>query len=390
MTCHEVTDKLELFIDNEISDLEKTEIEIHLESCTICTKQLEVLRSINSIGKIKAFSEPKPAYWRQLSQNIMYKIGQDEEKASWIDEILKKLKALILPEQMRYRLVGLGATAVILFFIVHIFFFRQGKFNLPIEVGVEDAIKMTKPKGLSSEPQDEVISKGNVSEKKDGLQTPRALQSIKDQTMRRKSIVDVQPKLSKKSLDQSANEFKEHDILSDDQIEVDKDKVTFLSNVPVSSVKTSAPTKKKLSPFSIQPTATSFEQKQVAKNCVRVNIDAERPSLKQEQIDDSSVVRYNSVFLSAQNMEKIHEKINIWEKYLKTQPEIEFIRKAKYEQALLYYKLAKENNSRDEIDQAIKFYLQNLELLFSVENVDSVNKKIEELNALLKKMERKE
>ncbi len=75
---------------------------------------------------------------------------------------------------------------------------------------------------------------------------------------------------------------------------------------------------------------------------------------------------------------------------MKTQPEIEFIRKAKYEQALLYYKLAKENNSRDEIDQAIKFYLQNLELLFSVENVDSVNKKIEELNALLKKMERKE
>ena len=139
--------------------------------------------------------------------------------------------------------------------------------------------------------------------------------------------------------------------------------------------------------FSVQPTAISLDQE---KSDAQLKAIAARPIVKQSQLVDSSFIRYNEVILTVQRTEEISEKIKIWEDFLITNPKLEFIKKAKYEQALLYYELAKVKNTIDEINKAIKFYKDNAELLFSGEKADSLTKKIEALNFLLKKIEKNE
>ena len=84
MRCKDFKNKLELYIDNELSRQQKAELERHLSKCPGCTKELEVLKSINTIGKMEIFSEPEPEYWNELSQNIMHQISGNEEKTLWL------------------------------------------------------------------------------------------------------------------------------------------------------------------------------------------------------------------------------------------------------------------------------------------------------------------
>ena len=144
MNCQNFKDKTELYLDNELSNWEKTQFEKHLSKCPDCSRELAVLKSIDSLGKTEIFAEPTPEYWNELNQNIMRQISEPKEKASWFSDKLEQLKGIILPQKISYRLVGLAATAVIIFFIVHLSFFRQGKFELPLKIGVEDTAKFDK------------------------------------------------------------------------------------------------------------------------------------------------------------------------------------------------------------------------------------------------------
>jgi len=385
MNCQDFRDKLELYLDNELSDQEKVEFEKHLSKCSSCAKELELLKSISSFGKIVSFSEPPPEYWNQLSQDIMQQIGEPEEKISWIKGTLERLRRIIWQEKMSYRLVGLAATAVIVFFIVRISFFREGKFELPIEIGAEDAIKMIDQRSVSAKPQTKITFDRDMLEQKTEMPVAKNSRPKKDTEKKLKSIQIKESKLRSEPPVEIIDEHEKITTLSENQIQTEQDKEIPFRNAQVQSLHKSTSKKKEMKRFSVQPTAISLDQK---KSDAQLKAMAARPIVKQRQLVDSTFIQ--KVFLTVQRTEEISEKIKIWEDFLITNPKLEFIKKAKYEQALLYYELAKVKNTIDEINKAIKFYKDNAELLFSGEKADSLTKKIEALNFLLKKIEKNE
>jgi len=389
MNCKEIKDRLERYIDNELSVQEKAEVKKHLLKCSTCTKELEILKSINSFGKIATFPAPQPQYWTQLSQNILHKIAAPKEKISWVVHVLTGLKRIILPEKISYRLVGLAATAVIIFFLVQIFFFREGKFELPIEVGTEDAIKLTEQKASLSKPQPEVVSNKNVSTEKPAQQPSETPKLIEQQQVSQKSIAKVEPPLSGKALDQPAKKFDEVVIIDEDKADTPQDNVIPLSKAPVPPKKASKVMNKKMSDFSVQPAAVNLKAQQLERKGVKADYLPDKATIGFTQKLDSNYTKYNEVFLTAQKAHNFSKKIKTWEDYLNTQPDLEYVKKATYQQAVLYYKLAKQKNNKAVIQQAIKFYYQNKALLFSIEDADSVQMQIEELNDLMKKLEKK-
>jgi hypothetical protein len=79
------------------------------------------------------------------------------------------------------------------------------------------------------------------------------------------------------------------------------------------------------------------------------------------------------------------EKIKIWEDFIQTQPELDLLRKAKYEQARLYFDLAREKMKDDQVTQAIKFYEKNFEYLTAVADSFQIERELDTLRQLLKK-----
>ncbi|HEX9971145.1 MAG TPA: zf-HC2 domain-containing protein, partial [bacterium] len=140
MNCQDIKNKLELYLDNELSVQEKAEIEAHLLICADCAKQLAKLKSLDSLGKLDIFPEPSVLYWKELRLNIMNDLKSADKRSIDLAALLQKFKRYIFPPKLSFRLAGLVATAVIVFFIIHISFLRQGKFELPQTIEIEDSV----------------------------------------------------------------------------------------------------------------------------------------------------------------------------------------------------------------------------------------------------------
>jgi hypothetical protein len=103
---------------------------------------------------------------------------------------------------------------------------------------------------------------------------------------------------------------------------------------------------------------------------------------------DSSLNHYQMVIQHVQSIPDLNEKIDTWEKYLQTNPEIELAKKAKYELAMLYYQLVETNPTQENIHLAFTFYTENLQFLSSMPDSIKFSKQYEDLQELHKKIEK--
>ena len=385
MSCKDYKNKLELYIDNELSSREKAEFEKHLSSCHDCMRELEILKSVNSLGKIDTFSEPEEEYWNELSQNIIHQIGGHKSKTAWLVHHVEQLKRMLTIPKISYRWVGLAATAVIVFFIIHISFFRQGKFELPIEIGTEDAVKIADQKSISDVLQDKIFVDKETNEKTTEKQIAPEPRLTKVSAPKQKSRQITKSESISKPARAIVDEVKAIPSVPGEVVVIEETNERLTSNTATQSLKKSTVPKKEMKRFTVQPTAINLEK---GKNDASIEIVATGLKGKSNQLSDSSFIYYNEILKKVQQIEEISEKIKTWENFIKSKPNLALLRKAKYQQALLYYKLAKLNHVTEEIKKAINFYLENAELLFSPENADYLNKKLEELNFLLKKSEK--
>jgi hypothetical protein len=382
MRCQDIKNRLELYIDNELGNQEKTEFERHLLKCPDCAKGLEVLKSINSIGKMQTFSEPEPDYWNQLSQNILQQLGFHREKTSWIADNLERLKRIILPEKISYRLIGLAATAVIVFFIVHIAFFRYGKFEAPIEIGLEDTVQITEPQSIATAPQKEVTSEKEIPQE-------RRLQKIAKSTQENGAalpkIVDAESELTITEPKMRAKDKKL--TISDSQIEMVAAEDIPPQKPPVPVFDQAAQAERSERFDEIKMKRSSVQAKKTEEIPFSMTAVSNR-SIHHET--DTSLNQFKKTYQQIKTIQDLKKKIYAWEKYLQTQPGIEFVRKAKFELALLYYKLAAENPSQENIYEAIMFYSVNTQFLFSTPDSVKFRKQYMQLQDFLKKMKKNE
>lgn len=134
MNCQKIKKLLHKFVDGELGDKDKRIVENHLSQCSVCQKELKKIEAVNAIARVEITENVAPEYWSQLTRNIMDEINPTKVTRSFWQRLMDNIKAAIFSERINYRLVGLAATAVILFFFVRITFFDQGEFNLPPEL----------------------------------------------------------------------------------------------------------------------------------------------------------------------------------------------------------------------------------------------------------------
>ena len=70
MKCKKVRKKLLIFIDGELSEKHRIEIQNHLNGCPDCLKQVNVLSKIWDIAGELERTEPSPYLWNKLSLRI--------------------------------------------------------------------------------------------------------------------------------------------------------------------------------------------------------------------------------------------------------------------------------------------------------------------------------
>ncbi|MEW5807620.1 MAG: zf-HC2 domain-containing protein [Acidobacteriota bacterium] len=74
MDCVKAEDQLSAYIDGELSDRERMELESHLQTCKNCRKELEEHMKIKKISSSIKFAEPPKEmmdnYWTSISAGI--------------------------------------------------------------------------------------------------------------------------------------------------------------------------------------------------------------------------------------------------------------------------------------------------------------------------------
>ena len=104
MNCTEVSELLTAYLDNEVTQKERQEIESHLAGCPRCRKELEELRSAQKILRRALKNQaddanPPPHSWTRLD------LGQDLQRPSF----------LFLFRRRKWRIIG---TIIILALII--------------------------------------------------------------------------------------------------------------------------------------------------------------------------------------------------------------------------------------------------------------------------------
>lgn len=110
MKCNEISDKLSLYIDNELSDEEMHLMEEHLQSCEKCQNELEEYKNLISVLQSLPEEEPPEGYCKRLHDKLLENSSQPKTKK----------KALNIKSFNRYRWLKYGsiAAALVLVFLV--------------------------------------------------------------------------------------------------------------------------------------------------------------------------------------------------------------------------------------------------------------------------------
>lgn len=80
MKCDEISDKLSLYIDNELSSEEMQQVEDHLNSCENCQKNLDDYKKLISVLQSLPEEEPPEGYCKRLHEKLLMEKSQKETK----------------------------------------------------------------------------------------------------------------------------------------------------------------------------------------------------------------------------------------------------------------------------------------------------------------------
>lgn len=71
MNCKECLDRLEELVDKELSPLEASEVQIHLENCPPCTERFEFETDMKRLVRVCCGQEQAPASLRARLREIL-------------------------------------------------------------------------------------------------------------------------------------------------------------------------------------------------------------------------------------------------------------------------------------------------------------------------------
>ncbi len=110
MKCNEISGKLSLYIDNELSNEEMLQVEEHLQSCEKCQKELDEYKNLISVLKDLPEEEPPEGYCKRLHEKLLEISPQFKNKKQ-----TSKTKSFNRNKWLKY---GSIAAALVLVFVV--------------------------------------------------------------------------------------------------------------------------------------------------------------------------------------------------------------------------------------------------------------------------------
>lgn len=385
MNCQEIQNRLELYIDNELSELEKAEVETHLVLCVGCAGLVTTLKSIDSLGKSEIFLEPSPSYWKESRLNIMNEIKTDRKTLFNPEALLYRLKDYLLPKKLSFRLAGLVATAVIVFFIIHISFIRQGKFELPKKIEIQDSISLSEQPMMKSKEikDDQAPEAPRHADPPEAPKLTTIQHEVSEQLLDQGSevppiIYDEAHEIGK--LPESEKLFEHQSNIEAEELAEQHDRKESITNKPT-------PSQRETRRLTAEPAYIALEKKGgTEQDAFRIqSIGAS----KSASFPDSSIFRFEMAVRKVLSVREIPEKIEVWENYIQTKPGSKFLRMAKFNQAQLYFILAQKKKKKGQVQQAINFYYNNFDFLVSDSDSTKIIAQFDILQQLLQEIRKK-
>jgi len=384
MDCQHVQDRLERYVDEQLGDQERQAVEAHLKLCPACRRALAVIKSVDAVGRTDFFTDPGSHYWKQLTRDIRDRVSEIEKQPVPSVGRLEKIKRVLWPESIGYRLAGLTAAAVTVLVVIHLALFQNDGFRFFSGTPEKSAVTV-------AEQGPETSAVGDM-----GRSIPEAPEEIVEhQDIQDASIMEemkkgrpAAPVQQPEGAGAAADHRRERTL---DTGGLQKREVESLRD--------------KEKAFDVQPAPQEVEPEQEAKGVTPALLDraaeAETedsrpmPALRTMKIADEEeraagyARDFDTVYRNVQAAHDLSQKIRLWEMYIQTETDSQVSAKARVQLARLYFQKAKEEGIESEIEKALRFHEDHIGLLESHEGANDVQARITELNAFLIKVREK-
>jgi anti-sigma factor RsiW len=131
--CNSVSELLEKYVDQEVTEQEKTLLETHLLDCSSCRDDLKSLKELSNVMKISlgemAREEDFDRVWAKIKRGV-----RSEERRPWW-EIFRFWLGLPVLLQKRVWIPAVAAILVLIFVTVPLLMKKSP--SLPVDFGVE-------------------------------------------------------------------------------------------------------------------------------------------------------------------------------------------------------------------------------------------------------------
>ena len=400
MDCSQIKKLLERYIDDELTSEERREVEAHLSVCEDCSEEFQILLSINSAASGNLFAEPDHSFWVEMNSNINSRIRDADKKESHKTVLLSKLKLILWPQKTNYRILGLAATAVMLVFIIHFSFFKNGDIDLS---SILNKSKYSK----SIDDLHDITAVSEADEKiEDFLEINEAEEDIGepiDQKIQTTQIAHAPTPVYKKQAISESPGKRGTKTQSFNKIEKSQDKLLGLQKeaAPVISppsllleknvlTKRDKQKMKQLVSKTRAKKGAGINSKLAAQNGggAKVVLDNGLNLMPVSSGAKHKNLEFDLIKQETNRVENDKQKIELWEKFIATNPDSHSLKKAKYEQALLYFNMALKDKNKKNINQSLIFNKTNMNIFESSEFQDSVKFHTKVLHDILKNLEK--
>jgi len=388
MNCEHIRELLGPYLDGELGADERKAVDAHVAVCLSCAQELADLRMVNATGTMKFFPEPPHDYWKNLTQSVMGQIRELDpapvKSRTWVATI----KSILWPQQIRFRLVSLAASAAVVGVFVLLTFFREGTMQLPpvssLEenvneasggAGIADSAALATSNRLADSPlqRDDVkttmttaLEKEMASSDLNGAEGKGAALPIG-----RATPTPVQDAVSAFSVDEMKVSL---------EVERESSIVASKSLPKVDSARIPLG-------FTNEPKATMTRRHEARD---KLALDALRSkSAPDEAAIETPEMEFERALVQAQQTSDPAQKLYIWERFLKRTSDLAYQKKAIREMLPLHFERAMKSDDKAIVQQSIAFFEAHRDLFRHENDFESLEQMLKHQQQRLEELQKK-
>lgn len=367
MTCQDIKNRLEKFLDGELPEDEVQSITAHLQSCESCNAQLERIRALDQAVRAEPVKEPPPEYWNQLSADISKRLAnvdmtQSHKKVSWTERIHE----ILWPRRISYRVVGLAATAVITIFVIRTVVLQHDQLPLPPNIAVEKSAE-----------QKEALPESALLESKDEAEEVLLLKEAEQEAPPSTSAGAGVPIRQEKEISTT------HKKTSDEPTAVSKE-----SPIPGKSrVAKTLSTAQRDKELTVVPVDEAAEEAVVHQPVLTATADRAAPRMFRAQKAGAmppGTPNKDSLLLSDTITTDPEAQFQMIENHIKLNPQADSIPLLRKDQVRLLLQIAEQSPTPESVNRAEQFFTDHRDILKTMPDYQSLIKKLDELKEKLK------